>query len=582
MQAAESKICQNCKLKFTIEPDDFAFYEKMQVPSPTWCPECREQRRLTFRNERMLYHRNCNLCGEKMISLYTESSPVTVYCLNCYHSDKWDPHAYGRDYDFSKNFFEQFAELERAVPRPALYQENVINSEWVNFERNAKNCYLDVGGEYTEDCAYTTYGIHAKSCFDSYWVWNSERVYEALKCGKSYKICYSFWCFDCHDAWFSYDCAGCSNIIGCAGLRRKNYYIFNEPVTKSEFDTFVRENLSGSWSKMQELYEKSRRVWVSVPHRNAFIVRSVNCTGNFIEQSKNVKNCWQVENAQDARYLYIAANMKNCYDAGPAINGELTYEVMSGAETFNVKFSYLVWNGVRNVEYSSHIWEGNNLFGCTGLKKGSYCILNKRYSKDDFEILRRKIISAMMEKPYVDRIGRVYGYGEFFPPEFSVFGYNETVAHEYFPLLREQAAKSGYKWSEERQKTPYQFSDYKIPDDIRTVSDDVTKKILKCEKSGKAFRIIPAELVFYRSMGLPIPRYTPLERHRSRISSLFPLKLFHRSCQCAGAKSENGIYTNTAKHFHAGNHCSNEFETSYAPDRPEIVYCEQCYQSEVA
>ncbi len=27
--------------------------------------------------------------------------------------------------------------------------------------------------------------------------------------------------------------------------------------------------------------------------------------------------------------------------------------------------------------------------------------------------------------------------------------------------------------------------------------------------------------------------------------------------------------------------CQNEFETSYAPDRPEIVYCERCYQQEV-
>jgi hypothetical protein len=27
----ENKICQNCKGDFTIEPDDFGFYEKMNV-----------------------------------------------------------------------------------------------------------------------------------------------------------------------------------------------------------------------------------------------------------------------------------------------------------------------------------------------------------------------------------------------------------------------------------------------------------------------------------------------------------------------------------------------------------------------
>ncbi len=58
--------------------------------------------------------------------------------------------------------------------------------------------------------------------------------------------------------------------------------------------------------------------------------------------------------------------------------------------------------------------------------------------------------------------------------------------------------------------------------------------------------------------------------------------MWHRKCQCAGAKSENGVYANTSKHDHGDNHCPNEFETSYAPGRPEIVYCEQCYNSEVA
>ncbi len=42
------------------------------------------------------------------------------------------------------------------------------------------------------------------------------------------------------------------------------------------------------------------------------------------------------------------------------------------------------------------------------------------------------------------------------------------------------------------------------------------------------------------------------------------------------------LYKNLAKHhLHGEKHCPNEFETSYAPDRPEIIYCEKCYQQEV-
>ena len=32
-------------------------------------------------------------------------------------------------------------------------------------------------------------------------------------------------------------------------------------------------------------------------------------------------------------------------------------------------------------------------------------------------------------------------YGEFFPASMSPFGYNETVAHEYFPLSKEEITK---------------------------------------------------------------------------------------------------------------------------------------------
>ena len=46
------------------------------------------------------------------------------------------------------------------------------------------------------------------------------------------------------------------------------------------------------------------------------------------------------------------------------------------------------------------------------------------------------------------------------------------------------------------------------------------------------------------------------------------------------ANSQNK-YQNTIQHAHGTEPCPNEFETTYSPDRPEIVYCEQCYQQEV-
>ncbi|MBU0627024.1 hypothetical protein KKG31_00015 [Patescibacteria group bacterium] len=35
--------------------------KKYLIPAPTLCPDCRQQRRISFRNERSLYKRKCDL-----------------------------------------------------------------------------------------------------------------------------------------------------------------------------------------------------------------------------------------------------------------------------------------------------------------------------------------------------------------------------------------------------------------------------------------------------------------------------------------------------------------------------------------
>ena len=53
---SETKTCQFCKASFQITPDDVSFYEKMGVPEPENCPECRQEQRILFRNFKTLYN----------------------------------------------------------------------------------------------------------------------------------------------------------------------------------------------------------------------------------------------------------------------------------------------------------------------------------------------------------------------------------------------------------------------------------------------------------------------------------------------------------------------------------------------
>ena len=104
----EIKNCQNCKKDFVIEPDDFGFYEKIKVPPPTFCPECRLLRRMIATNERVLYKRKCDLTGKDIFSMYDEKATFPVYETDAWYSDAWDPYSYGMDYDENRPFFDQF------------------------------------------------------------------------------------------------------------------------------------------------------------------------------------------------------------------------------------------------------------------------------------------------------------------------------------------------------------------------------------------------------------------------------------------------------------------------------------------
>lgn len=494
--------------------------------------------------------------------MYSPDKPFKVYCPGCYYSDKWDPKEYERDYDFSRSFFEQFKELQDNIPHLSLLQENSVNSPWINYELDDKNCYLNFGGHLNEDCAYNQYVLKCRDCFDNFWMMNGQFVYESILSENCYKTFHSKLCLDCRDTYFSFDCRNCSNIFGCSGLRHKQYHIFNKPVSKEEFEKFIKENSLDSYVNMEKFKNQADDFWKSQPQRAVFIDKSVNSTGNLIKESKNCASCWNAERTEDSKYMVFTLQVKDAMDTTSVWGGELLYEFIAGSEQLaNIRFTIGALRGPTNLEYCRFIFNSHNCFGCVNMRDKKFCILNKQYSKEEYTELREKIIAHMNAMPYIDRAGRNYRYGEFFPVELSLFGYNETVANEYFPLERDEVLRQGFPWNDYEAEKTYQFSDYKIPDNIRDAKDDILEKVLKCEISGKPYRIIPMELAFYRRFGLPIPRAAPFERHRGRLRFIADhLKLRDRTCDKCG-KIIQSVYT------------KEEFPR---------VYCHECYISEVA
>ena len=173
------------------------------------------------------------------------------------------------------------------------------------------------------------------------------------------------------------------------------------------------------------------------------------------------------------------------------------------------------------------------MFGCIGLRNKKYCVLNKQYTKEDYFDLVPKIKEQMMDVPYVDKGGRVYRYGEFFPIELSPFAYNETVAQDYFPLTEQKATELAYAWKAAEVRTYVPTVDaVDLPDDIHSVDETILNEIIRCAHAGvcrdrcsTAFKILKDELIFYKRFTIPLPRLCYGCRHAERFSKRNPLKL---------------------------------------------------------
>lgn len=603
----EQRRCQSCSQSFRIEPEDFAFYDKIGVPPPTWCPECRMIRRMIWRNEMMLYKRGCDFTGDAVFSGYSQDKPFKVYKRDIWYSDRWDPMTHTREYDLSRSFFDQFGELFRAVPLPNQSLLRAIDSDYCNNASDIKRCYLLFNSEFSENCAYGDGITACREVYDSYFMKNVEQAYEGFACFNSSLVFYSSDIYDSHDVYFSKDLVGCAYCFGCVGLRNKSYYIFNQPVSGEEYFKKFNDFNLGSHIAIESIQERAEKFHITFPRRFMRGRHNVNVSGNYITNSRNVHNSFYVDEFENSAYCYHMGlkPTKECYDFCWGGTAELTYEAVSMAYGGRLKFIFECWPDDFDISYSIFCSGSSNLFGCVGLRNKSYCILNKQYSKEEYAKLVPRIIQHMNQMPYVDARGRVYRYGEFFPPELSPFAYNETIAQEYFPLTKEQALEQGYAWRDPKPRD-YEITmpSDQLPDHIKDVSDSILSQTIACahapvwsstpnttpnttnscnEQCTTAFRIIPQELEFYRKMNLPLPHFCPNCRHYQRLRQRNPLKLWKRRCTCGGSTSHNGVYKNTANHppHSMDQHCLNEFETSYAHERKEIVYCEQCYQSEV-
>ena len=543
-----NKQCKNCNKTFKIDDQDLEFYKKMQVPQPTHCPDCRQQRRLAWRNERKLYARTCDLCKKSIISIYSPESLYLVYCQECWWSDRWDALQYGRQFDFNRPFFEQFHDLQLQVPRLALFNLHSINSEYTNHSFDNKNCYMGVAFGGCEDCYYGQWLLNSRNCLDCLYLTDCELCYECSYCNNCYQTYWSQHCDNMQNSLLCFECRDCANCLGCVQLQHQQYAILNKTVSVNEFNQ-QKQVILNDPKKFQELQKAYEVLKLKTPRRWSLQVNCENCTGNDLYYSTNANACFHCRKVQNCKYVYDAVNNIDCFDSyehGWDIASQLIYETHAGMAGYNLKFCHICAES-RDLEYCDCCFSNSvHLFGCVGLKNQKFVILNKQYSETDYFKMKNEIIKHMSGGKQTRE------YGEFFPIKYSPFAYNESVAQEYFRLNKTEVLRKRWYWRDE------------VVQQKQTIGNFLT-----CQSCQQFYRLIPQEIKFYQQISVKAPKYCPDCRHLQRMRLRNSRQLWHRQCMCT-----------QPDHNHNGR-CATEFETTYSPDRKELIYCEQCYNKEI-
>ncbi|MES2930511.1 MAG: hypothetical protein V4665_01880 [Patescibacteria group bacterium] len=491
-----------------------------------------------------------------MISILPEECPFPVYDYLYFISDEFDPFSFGIEWQKGTSPIETLLSLRRVFPMPSFLNRDSLslNSDYSNGGRDLKNGYYAFGCFNSENVWYSNLINKSKDVMDSRDISHSEFVYGSLASDYLYKSSFIYFSSHVTESMFLFDCRNCDYCFGCVNLRNKKYHLYNEQVTKEDYELFIKNLYPLSRNAIREYEKKFWELVRSRPMNAPRILGSENVSGVCILNSRNVFDVIEARNSEHLRHCDGALSHKDSMDIlFSGGNSSMLYGAINvGSQASHVKFSV----SDKFCTDSEFIFNSKNLshcFMCFGLQNKSYCILNKQYEPEEYFDRVDEIKFEMLKRgEYADGV-------DF---KFSAQPYNFSSGQSTYPLADKEILEFGSYIANDPETNvgdmPVIESD-NVPQTIEETTDDVLKIAILCENTNRPFRITVSELAFYRSMKLPLPTIHPSPRMRA-FADLKPTAKKYKAV-CAKCQKEMDSMSDRKKDF--------------------ILYCEKCYQQEV-
>ena len=536
---------------WTMSDKDIEMFRRFNVPPLTVHPE-------TYLKQMLALHTGFSWWWNKDVAtgkpIITNVHPHTEFKVM--NDDAWYQEDFTKDHleiDLQKPFFEQLYALATTVPISAQK----------NFEKPHNSIARHSFGD--EDSYFVEGSISKRMLFGagSFHVEDSAEIAYSQNIMQSYNVSHSSnlntcivarECRDCISSSFIFDCRDCEFCFMSSNKRHRKFLFYDEQLTETEwkermsridlsdFDTF--HTFESDFFKLMD----KEAIW---PEN--FNEQCENVNGEYLNKCVNAERAWFSDGAKNIRWAIWDNFTTDDAAMGCDPGSTHCYGNPASVNSSNCRFCYFATRS-QDCEYCFEVYDCEQCFGCVGLRRKKFCILNKQYTEEEYYEKLDELKSAMLDRGE---------YGEIFPQRFALTPFQHSAFQSVFegtPEIKEQIGVSDFDASLNGAYGDWQGREMheinEMPKKIDEVGDEWIGKPVIDHSINRPFAINGSELAFYRKMRLPLRRGHFVPRIEEMLFSLSMFEQIRVPCGKCGIEvtaSKNVAY----------------------PERK--IYCRACY-----
>ncbi|MEK9131094.1 MAG: hypothetical protein AAB429_03190 [Patescibacteria group bacterium] len=542
--------------KWMMTEEEIGWYKKFGAPPSMYSPLTRMKWLSAFRTSFEIFWNKHAFTGEPILSYVHPDIQIPIVSDQEWHDlDVGATPEYQREIDLARPVLEQCRDLVHVVPMGARREwKNIVNTIGVGMW-DVEDCYIVFSTVRAKRAMYTYYCLeNCEDIVQGTFVMTSQNCFGCTRIDRCHSCNFALESRDCINCSFIFDCRNCEDCFGATNLRNKKYVLFNEQLTKEEYQKRMTEvDLSSTrefetWKQEFSRLVSEKTIWpenFSVSVQDCIgegMMDSLNASGFLMDKAKDIKDGWIIFDSEHLESVVISYNSQDCYNTAVALSAH------------NIKFSFIADHS-SDVEYCFNCRNVEHCFGCVGLNRKSYCIFNKQYTQEEYWSKLDEVKCAMLDRGE---------YGKFFPAALSALGVKYGFNYVVAPFSADELIKIGGR--DDDPIAGMRFAPYDVnaptsniddvPDRIADVGDEWIGKQFFDAEANRRFSVNAAELAYRKEHGYPFPRCHYTARLKDLVAS------------CNGPLQEKAA---CAK-------CQKEIMTSQSTVYPKrMIYCKPCY-----